>query len=84
MALFASRKGLSMTHIPYRGSAPAMLDLVGGRFGVKVVDASTAQPFIQSGAVRPIVTVSTQRRPACPTCRRRSNRAKRRSRSTRR
>jgi tripartite-type tricarboxylate transporter receptor subunit TctC len=66
MELFASQKGLTMTHLPYRGSAPALVDLIAGRFGVKVVDASTAQPFVQSGAIRPIVTVSTVRAPSLP------------------
>ena len=66
MELFASQKGLKVTHIPYRGSAPAIQDLIAGRFGVKVVDASTAMPFIASGAVRPIVTVSTVRAPSLP------------------
>lgn len=66
MELFARQKGLQFTHIPYRGSAPALQDLIGGRFGIKVVDASTAMPFITAGTVRPIVTVSTVRPPSLP------------------
>lgn len=66
MELFARQKGLQLTHIPYRGSAPAMQDVIAGRVGVKVVDASIAAPFIQAGQVRPIVTVSTQRSPMFP------------------
>jgi len=66
MELFASQKGLKFTHIPYRGSAPAMQDLIGGRFGIKIVDASTAMPFITSGVVQPVVTVSTVRPPSLP------------------
>lgn len=66
MELFASQKGLNLTHVAYRGSAPAMQDLIAGRFGVKVVDASTAMPFIASGAIKPVVTVSTVRPPSLP------------------
>lgn len=66
MELFASQKGLKLTHIPYRGSAPAIQDLIAGRFGAKVVDASTAMPFITAGVIRPIVTVSTVRPPSLP------------------
>ena len=33
-----------------------MVDVVGGRIGAKVVDASTAVPFLTTGAIRPIVT----------------------------
>lgn len=66
MELFAQQKGLRMTHVPYRGSAPAMQDVIAGRVGVKVVDASTAMPFIQSGDIRPIVSVSTVRAPSLP------------------
>lgn len=66
MELFASQKDLQLTHIPYRGSAPAMQDVIAGRVGVKVVDATIAAPFIQAGQVRPIVTVSTQRTPMFP------------------
>lgn len=66
MELFAQQKNLKMTHVPYRGSAPAMQDVIAGRVGVKVVDASTAMPFIQSGDIRPVVTVSTMRPPSLP------------------
>lgn len=66
MELFARQKGLQLTHIPYRGSAPAMQDVIAGRVGVKVVDASIAAPFIQDGRVRPLVSVSTERAPMFP------------------
>ncbi|QJW85163.1 tripartite tricarboxylate transporter substrate binding protein [Ramlibacter terrae] len=66
MELFARQKGLQFTHVPYRGSAPAMQDVVAGRVGIVVVDASTAAPFIASGDLRPVVTVSTARAPGLP------------------
>ena len=66
MELFAKRRGLQLVHVPYRGSAPAMQDVIAGRIGVKVVDASTAAPFIAAGQIRPIVTVSTVRAPSLP------------------
>lgn len=66
MELFAHQKGLQMTHVPYRGSGPATQDVVAGVLGVEVLDASTAGPFIATGQLRPVVTVSTVRAPSQP------------------
>lgn len=66
MEMFIRQQGIQLTHVPYRGSAPAMLDVIAGRVGIVVVDASTAAPFIKTGQLRPIVTVSTVRAPGLP------------------
>ena len=50
--LFNSMAGTTMQHIPYKGSAPAMQDLVGGQVQVMFADAISAMPFIKSGKVR--------------------------------
>lgn len=50
--LFNSMAGVKIQHVPYRGSAPAMQDLVGGQVQVMFADAPSALPFIKSGNVR--------------------------------
>ncbi|NYT61181.1 tripartite tricarboxylate transporter substrate binding protein [Alcaligenaceae bacterium] len=49
--LFNSMAGVKLQHIPYRGSAPAMQDLVGGQVQVMFADAPSALPFIKSGHI---------------------------------
>ncbi|MFT0851808.1 tripartite tricarboxylate transporter substrate binding protein [Achromobacter sp. F4_2707] len=50
--LFNSMAGVKIQHVPYRGSAPAMQDLVGGQVQVMFADAPSALPFIKSGHIR--------------------------------
>ena len=50
--LFASLAGVKMQHIPYKGSSPAMQDLVGGQVQLMFADSTSAIPFIKSGRVR--------------------------------
>jgi tripartite-type tricarboxylate transporter receptor subunit TctC len=58
--------GTTMTHVPYRGSALAMQDLLGGRIDLMCEQISTAFPQIQSGAVKAIVTLGPERAPVLP------------------
>jgi tripartite-type tricarboxylate transporter receptor subunit TctC len=50
--LFKLKAKVGLTHIPYRGSAPALNDLVAGRIQLMFENLPTALPFIQSGDVR--------------------------------
>lgn len=50
--LFTSLTGVKMQHIPYKGSSPAMQDLVGGQVQLMFADSTSALPFIKSGRVR--------------------------------
>lgn len=50
--LFKSLADVDLQHVPYRGSAPAMQDLVGGQVQVMFADAPSALPFIESGQIR--------------------------------
>jgi tripartite-type tricarboxylate transporter receptor subunit TctC len=50
--LFKLKAKVDLTHIPYRGSAPALNDLVAGRIQLMFENLPTALPFIQSGDVR--------------------------------
>ncbi len=53
-----------MTHIPYRGSAPAMTDLLGGQVGVMFDNLPSALPHIKSGKLRALATTGAERDPA--------------------
>lgn len=53
--------GVKVTHVPYRGSAPAMTDLQGGRVEYMTEIVTTAFPQIQGGAVKALAALSPQR-----------------------
>jgi tripartite-type tricarboxylate transporter receptor subunit TctC len=53
--------GVNITHVPYKGSAPAMQDLQGGRIDYMTEIVSTAFPQIQGGAVKAIAALAPQR-----------------------
>jgi tripartite-type tricarboxylate transporter receptor subunit TctC len=58
--------GTNITHVPYRGSALAMQDLLAGRIDFMCEQISTAFPQIQSGAVKAIATLGPARPPVLP------------------
>jgi tripartite-type tricarboxylate transporter receptor subunit TctC len=60
-ALFARETGLKMQHVPYRGSAPAVTDLVAGRVPVMFAPIGTAKPFIEGGQLRAIAVTGPRR-----------------------
>ncbi|HEY1543779.1 MAG TPA: tripartite tricarboxylate transporter substrate-binding protein [Xanthobacteraceae bacterium] len=61
-----SAMGTKITHVPYRGTGPAMQDLQGGRIDFLCEVMSTAKPQIDSGAVKAIAILTKQRSPALP------------------
>jgi len=61
-----STAGLSMVHVPYRGSAPAVADLMGGTVQAIFLDPLTAQPLMDSGKVRGLAIVGSQRSATAP------------------
>lgn len=66
MQVFSKRNNLRMTHVPYKGIGPAMLDVLAGRIGVILTDGGAAKPHIKSGAIRAIAIVSSVRSPLAP------------------
>lgn len=64
--LFKSLTGVYMTHIPYRGSAPALTDTMSGQVPVMFDNLPSALPFIRSKKLIPIVVAAPQRLPELP------------------
>jgi tripartite-type tricarboxylate transporter receptor subunit TctC len=58
--------GLKITHVPYRGSGPAMQDLLGGRIDYICEQISTAVQQIRGGTVKPIATMGLSRSDVLP------------------
>src|SRR6185503_2126339 len=61
---FSSRAGISMLHVPYKGSAPALTALLAGEVQVMVVPPLIAMPHIKSGRLRPLGYSGAKRLPA--------------------
>ncbi|MEO6322002.1 MAG: tripartite tricarboxylate transporter substrate binding protein [Polaromonas sp.] len=64
--LFTKRSGIEMNHIPYKGNAPAMTDVIGGQLNMMMDIISTASTYIHSGKVRAIAVTSPQRNASLP------------------
>lgn len=64
--LLALRTQTRMTHVPYKGNAPAMTDVIGGQLTMMFDIISTARPHILSGRVRALAVTSPQRNPSLP------------------
>jgi tripartite-type tricarboxylate transporter receptor subunit TctC len=64
--LFKMMTGIDMVHVPYRGGAPALTDLVGGQVHVMFDNLSTSLEFIKAGKVRPLALTSAARLEVLP------------------
>jgi tripartite-type tricarboxylate transporter receptor subunit TctC len=66
MELFKETNGVFLTHIPYRGSAPAVTDLLGGQVDVAFLPIHVALPQIRAGRLVALAIGSEQRHPLLP------------------
>nr|WP_307640966.1 tripartite tricarboxylate transporter substrate binding protein [Variovorax paradoxus] len=64
--LFKSMTGTFMAHIPYKGSGPALLDMVGGNADVMFDNLPSSMAQIKGGKLTPLAVTSAQRSPALP------------------
>nr|WP_232344691.1 MULTISPECIES: tripartite tricarboxylate transporter substrate binding protein [Cupriavidus] len=64
--LFNSMAGVRMTHVPYKGSAPALTDVMGGQATVMFDTMLSAMPFVRDGKLRALAVTGAQRSPAAP------------------
>lgn len=64
--MFNLRAGTDILHVPYKGTGPALNDLVGGQVSMSFTDVLTALPFIQTGKLRVLGVTSIKRSRALP------------------
>ena len=64
--LFMAMTGIKMLHVPYRGSAPALTDMLSGQVQVMFDNVLSSLPHLQSGALRPLAVTSRVRSEALP------------------
>ena len=66
MELFKLTAGIDLTHIPYRGTAPAVQDLLGRRLAAMMLPVPVALPFVRSGQLRALAIGADARSPQAP------------------
>jgi tripartite-type tricarboxylate transporter receptor subunit TctC len=66
MELLKSMTGIDMVHIPYKGTAPAMADVIAGQVSLLFNSMPAVLPHVQSGRLRGIAVGSAKRSPAAP------------------
>jgi tripartite-type tricarboxylate transporter receptor subunit TctC len=59
--IFKRMAGVDMTHVPYKGAGPAVIDLLGGQMQVMFANAPVVLPHIRAGKLRALATTSAQR-----------------------
>jgi len=64
--LFRQIAGIDIVHIPYKGSAPALTDLVAGRTSMMFVNVLSVRGFLESGQLRAVAIGTAERSPAMP------------------
>jgi tripartite-type tricarboxylate transporter receptor subunit TctC len=66
MEMLKSLAGIDLAHIPYKGTAPAVTDLIGGQVGAMFVNTLTAKPHVDSGRLRALAVTGSKRSAALP------------------
>jgi tripartite-type tricarboxylate transporter receptor subunit TctC len=66
MELFKQQTGIALNHIPYKGAAPAVQDLVGGQVPVMFLDLAAGGPQIRAGKIKALAVASARRISALP------------------
>jgi tripartite-type tricarboxylate transporter receptor subunit TctC len=66
LELFQAAAGVKFVHVPYRGAAPAITDLLGGQVIAMFADAPVLLPHIQGGKLKPLAVAAAQRNPVLP------------------
>jgi tripartite-type tricarboxylate transporter receptor subunit TctC len=64
--LFKSAAGIDAVHVPYKGGAPALNDLIGGQLSFMIENVPGTMPFVKQGRLRALAITSAQRSPLEP------------------
>ena len=64
--LFNSMAGIKLSHVPYKGSSPALTDVMAGQVPLMFDTMLTAMPFVKAGKLKALAVTSPQRSPAAP------------------
>lgn len=64
--LFAQKAGIKLTHAPYKGSAPALQDMLGGRINIMFDNLPASLPHIKSGKLTALAVAGVKRNPQLP------------------
>ncbi|CAA2104051.1 hypothetical protein VVAX_02571 [Variovorax paradoxus] len=64
--MFARASGASLAHVPYKGVAPAVNDVLGGHVPVTFITLGPVAPYFANGKLRPLAVASAQRSPLAP------------------
>lgn len=66
MELLKAMGGIDVVHVPYKGSTPALTDLIGGQASIMVVNLPPAVPHVKSGRLRALAVTTKARSPLLP------------------
>jgi tripartite-type tricarboxylate transporter receptor subunit TctC len=64
--MFATAFGIDIVHVPYKGTGPAMVDLISGQIAMSFANALAAVPHVKSNRLKALAITSLQRSPALP------------------
>jgi tripartite-type tricarboxylate transporter receptor subunit TctC len=64
--LFKMLTGVDMIHVPYRGAAPALIDLLAGQVQIMFDNLASSLTYVRAGKLRPLAVTTAQRSPALP------------------
>jgi tripartite-type tricarboxylate transporter receptor subunit TctC len=64
--MFKTATGIEMTHVPYKGTAPALADVIGGHISLLFADPAPALPLVKAGKARALGVTSAARLPSAP------------------
>jgi tripartite-type tricarboxylate transporter receptor subunit TctC len=64
--MFKTQTGIEMTHVPYKGTAPALTDLIAGHISLMFADVAPTLPMVSAGKVRALGETSAVRLPSAP------------------
>ena len=66
MELFKTLTGTDVLHVPYKGSGPALIDLIGGQVNLAVASTTSSMPHVRSGKLKALAVTTLQRSKLVP------------------